>query len=521
MNGVLNVYKEQGFTSHDVVAKLRGILKTKKIGHTGTLDPDAVGVLPVCIGKATKLCDLITDWGKTYEAVMLLGTTTDTLDISGKIVAQSEVNVSEVDVLKACNEFIGEYEQIPPMYSALKYNGQKLYELARKGIEIERKPRTVHINTLRVNDINLSDKQKTVTITVDCSKGTYIRSLCDDIGKKLGCGACMMKLTRTRVGKFMLDDTLTLNQISALVLKGEIEDRITCIDKIFSDYQEITFAEEYSRYLHNGNKMSGEQIPADAAISDNEKYRVYDSDKCFIGVYEFQDEVLYPVKIFYEDLKLKVKRMMAVLDPVKLVIDNYPEGQVEYMEVANNQENPEMGTRKVPFTKELYIEREDFMEEPPKKYFRLFPGNEVRLMNAYFVTCTDYVKDENGKVIEVHCTYDPETRGGNFTGRKVKGTIHWVSATEGCKAEVRLYENIVDEEKGVYNEEDGSMNINPNSKIVLTECYLEPELMKAVSEDKFQFVRNGYFCVDNKDSEQGKPIFNRIVSLKSSFKLQK
>ena len=222
-----------------------------------------------------------------------------------------------------------------------------------------------------------------------------------------------------------------------------------------------------------------------------------------------------------EDLKLKVKRMMAVLDPVKLVIDNYPEGQVEYMEVANNQENPEMGTRKVPFTKELYIEREDFMEEPPKKYFRLFPGNEVRLMNAYFVTCTDYVKDENGKVIEVHCTYDPETRGGNFTGRKVKGTIHWVSATEGCKAEVRLYENIVDEEKGVYNEEDGSMNINPNSKIVLTECYLEPELMKAVSEDKFQFVRNGYFCVDNKDSEPGKPIFNRIVSLKSSFKLQK
>ena len=303
MNGVLNVYKEQGFTSHDVVAKLRGILKTKKIGHTGTLDPDAVGVLPVCIGKATKLCDLITDWGKTYEAVMLLGTTTDTLDISGKIVAQSEVNVSEVDVLKACNEFIGEYEQIPPMYSALKHNGQKLYELARKGIEIERKPRTVHINTLRVNDINLSDKQKTVTITVDCSQGTYIRSLCDDIGKKLGCGACMMKLTRTRVGKFMLDDTLTLNQISALVLKGEIEDRITCIDKIFSDYQEITFAEEYSRYLHNGNKLSREQIPADAAISDNEKYRVYDSDKCFIGVYEFQDEVLYPVKIFYEDNK--------------------------------------------------------------------------------------------------------------------------------------------------------------------------------------------------------------------------
>lgn len=242
-----------------------------------------------------------------------------------------------------------------------------------------------------------------------------------------------------------------------------------------------------------------------------------------VGVTKAQGSVEYPMLEYCirEDLKLKVKRMMAVLDPVKLVIDNYPEGQVEYMEVANNQENPEMGTRKVPFTKELYIEREDFMEEPPKKYFRLFPDNEVRLMNAYFVTCTDFVKDENGKVIEVHCTYDPETKGGNFTGRKVKGTIHWVSATEGCKAEVRLYENIVDEEKGVYNEEDGSMNINPNSKTVLTECYLEPELMKAVSEDKFQFVRNGYFCVDNKDSEPGKPIFNRIVSLKSSFKLQK
>ena len=222
-----------------------------------------------------------------------------------------------------------------------------------------------------------------------------------------------------------------------------------------------------------------------------------------------------------EDLKLKRPRMMAILDPIKLVIDNYPEGQVEYLEAPNNMENEELGTRKIPFSGELYIERDDFMAEPPKKYKRLYIGNEVRLMNAYFVTCTDYVKDENGKVIEVHCTYDPETRGGNFTGRKVKGTIHWVSATEGCKAEVRLYENIVDEEKGVYNEEDGSMNINPNSKIVLTECYLEPELMKAVSEDKFQFVRNGYFCVDNKDSEPGKPIFNRIVSLKSSFKLQK
>ena len=240
-----------------------------------------------------------------------------------------------------------------------------------------------------------------------------------------------------------------------------------------------------------------------------------------VGVTKAQGAVEYPMLEYCirEDLKLKAKRMMAVLDPVKLVIDNYPEGQVEYMEVSNNQEQPELGTRQVPFTKELYIEREDFMEEPPKKYFRLFPGNEVRLMNAYFVTCTSFKKDENGKITEIHCTYDPATRGGNFTERKVKGTIHWVSATEGAKAEVRLYENIVDEEKGVYNEEDGSINVNPNSLTILKECYLEPELLKAGADDKFQFVRNGYFCVDNKDSKNGAPVFNRIVSLKSSFKL--
>ena len=240
-----------------------------------------------------------------------------------------------------------------------------------------------------------------------------------------------------------------------------------------------------------------------------------------VGVTKSQGAVEYPMLEYCirEDLKLKVNRMMAVLDPVKLVIDNYPEGQTEYMEVPNNQENPELGTRKVPFTKELYIEREDFMEEPPKKYFRLFPGNEVRLMNAYFVTCTGCEKDSDGNVTVIHCTYDPETRGGNFTGRKVKGTIHWVSATEGVKTEVRLYENIVDEEKGVYNEEDGSINVNPNSLTVIKDCYVEPELAKAVPEDKFQFVRNGYFTADLKDSKPGSPVFNRIVSLKSSFKL--
>ncbi|MGN0377322.1 MAG: glutamine--tRNA ligase/YqeY domain fusion protein [Suilimivivens sp.] len=222
-----------------------------------------------------------------------------------------------------------------------------------------------------------------------------------------------------------------------------------------------------------------------------------------------------------EDLKLKRPRVMAVLDPVKLIIDNYPEDQTEMLTVANNLENEEMGTRQVPFGRELYIDREDFMEEPPKKYFRLFPGNEVRLMNAYFVTCTGCVKDENGKVIEVHCTYDPETKcGTGFTGRKVKGTIHWVPAKEAIKAEVRLYENIIDEEKGVYNE-DGSLNLNPNSLTVLKECFLEPALKDAKAYDSFQFVRQGYFCVDAKDSREGAPVFNRIVSLKSSYVLPK
>ena len=240
-----------------------------------------------------------------------------------------------------------------------------------------------------------------------------------------------------------------------------------------------------------------------------------------------------------EDLKLKKARTMAVLNPVKLVIDNYPEDQIEMLEVQNNLENPELGSRQVPFgrelyierenpelgkrtvpfTREIYIERDDFMEEPPKKYFRLFPGNEVRLMNAYFVTCTGCEKDENGNVTVIHGTYDPESKGGNSPdGRKVKGTIHWVAAKTAVKAECRLYENLIDEEKGVYNE-DGSMNLNPNSLTVLKECYLEPSLKDAKAYDSFQFVRNGFFCVDAKDSKEDALVFNRIVSLKSSFKL--
>ena len=220
-----------------------------------------------------------------------------------------------------------------------------------------------------------------------------------------------------------------------------------------------------------------------------------------------------------EDLKLKKVRTMAVLSPVKLVIDNYPEDQIEMLEVQNNLENPELGSRQVPFGRELYIEREDFMEEPVRKYFRMFPGNEVRLMNAYFVTCTGCEKDENGNITVIHGTYDPESKGGNSPdGRKVKGTIHWVAAKTAVKAECRLYENLIDEEKGVYNE-DGSMNLNPNSLTVLKECYLEPSLKDAKAYDSFQFVRNGFFCVDAKDSKEDALVFNRIVSLKSSFKL--
>ena len=221
-----------------------------------------------------------------------------------------------------------------------------------------------------------------------------------------------------------------------------------------------------------------------------------------------------------EDLKMKRSRMMAVLDPIKLVIDNYPEGEVEYLDAANNLENEDLGSRQIPFCRELYIERDDFMEEPPKKYFRLFPGNEVRLMHAYFVKCVSFEKDENGNVTVVHCTYDPETKAGSgFTGRKVKGTIHWVPATFAVDAEVRLYENLIDEEKGVYND-DGTMNINPNS-LTVVQAKLEPALKDVQAYDSFQFVRNGFFCVDAKDSKPDALVFNRIVSLKSSFKLPK
>ena len=251
-----------------------------------------------------------------------------------------------------------------------------------------------------------------------------------------------------------------------------------------------------------------------------------ESIKMFIdmcGISKSQSSVDYAMLEYCirEDLKLKKPRMMAVLDPIRLVIDNYPEGEVEYLDAPNNLENEELGSRKLPFCRELLIERDDFMEEPPKKYFRLFPGNEVRLMNAYFVKCVGYEKDENGNVTVVHCTYDPETKSGSgFTGRKVKGTIHWLAAPKALKAEVRLYENLVDEEKGVYNKEDGSLNLNPNS-LTVKEIYVEENFKDAKPGESFQFVRQGYFCVDQKDSSEEHLVFNRIVSLKSSFRLPK
>ena len=320
MDGIINVYKEPGFTSHDVVAKLRGIIHMKKIGHTGTLDPDAQGVLPVCVGRATKLCGMITDWGKTYEAVMLLGRKTDTQDISGNIVEQRRVSVDERMVLEAATSFVGGYEQIPPMYSALKHNGKKLYELARQGREIERKPRHVNIDFIRINEMNLEDEEKTVTFTVSCSKGTYIRTLINDIGEKLGCGACMVKLIRTRVGRFVIDESLTLNQISALVLKGTVEDYITSADELF-DYPKLFVREEYNKLLYNGNRFMADAVCEESEIhhgqdyiqecehsyiqenareyEQGQQYRIYDAKGGFIGIYAYRESYFVPVKIFY------------------------------------------------------------------------------------------------------------------------------------------------------------------------------------------------------------------------------
>lgn len=308
MDGIINVYKEKGFTSHDVVAKLRGILHIKKIGHTGTLDPDAVGVLPVCIGKGTKLCDMITDTDKTYEAVMLLGISTDTQDISGNVLSKKDVAVDEKTLIETVDSFVGEYKQIPPMYSAIKVNGRKLYQLAREGIEIERSPRDVYIRSIHINDMNLQDGEPSVTMTVSCSKGTYIRTLCNDIGEKLGCGACMKSLSRTRVGRFYIDDSFTINQIAALNLKGELSSIVAPVDSMF-DYPRIQINKEYDKLLYNGNLLplsAGKAL--DVGLAD--KVRIYNESGEFIGIYSMDDSGYKPVKIFsavdaYNDKELR------------------------------------------------------------------------------------------------------------------------------------------------------------------------------------------------------------------------
>lgn len=297
INGIINIYKEAGFTSHDVVAKLRGIVKQKKIGHTGTLDPDAVGVLPVCFGNATKLCDMLTDKSKEYRACMLLGETSDTQDASGTILSRTQVNVNEEEVRDAVMSFVGEYDQIPPMYSALKVNGKKLYELARQGVEIERKPRRVEIHHIKIEEINLPR----VTFSIGCSKGTYIRTLCADIGDRLGCGALMETLQRTRVGNFHIEQALKLSQIEELVRENRLEEYVIAPDAVFEEYESLTVMPEFDKVLLNGNKLYFKQVRAvRKRFEDGEWTRVYASNGTFTGVYTYceQEHCFKPYKMF-------------------------------------------------------------------------------------------------------------------------------------------------------------------------------------------------------------------------------
>ncbi len=298
INGIINVYKEKGFTSFDVVAKLRGILKQKKIGHTGTLDPDAVGVLPVCLGNGTKLCDMLTDKDKTYEAVLLLGTVTDTQDTSGTILESKEVLNTKDEIEEAVLSFIGEYNQLPPMYSAIKVNGQKLYDLARKGVEIDRERRKVFIQNIEIHHIDMVKKE--VTMTVDCSKGTYIRTLCHDIGIKLACGGCMKELKRTKVGQFDINSSLTINQIKELVDNNSISDVVIPVDQMFQ-YDKVKVLEEYCKYLNNGNQLTIDQITFISKEYHSSAVLVYDYLERFVAIYEFIDEekVYKPVKMFF------------------------------------------------------------------------------------------------------------------------------------------------------------------------------------------------------------------------------
>lgn len=298
MNGIINIKKEKGYTSFDVVAKMRGILKMKKIGHTGTLDPDATGVLPVCIGKATRVCDLLTDKDKVYETRMLLGRVTDTQDITGQVLQENPVTVSVEQVKSCILSFVGNYEQIPPMYSALKVNGQKLCELARKGIEVERKARPVTIYDIEILDVDIPY----VSMRVHCSKGTYIRTLCDDIGQKLGCGACMAELVRTRVADFMLEDAVTLAQLEQAVAKNCLEEYVKPVDYVFAQCKAIVVREEFRKLLYNGNKLPVSCGCYEGEAEDGDRLRVYDAEKKFVGIYEYQarEELLKPVKLFLE-----------------------------------------------------------------------------------------------------------------------------------------------------------------------------------------------------------------------------
>lgn len=298
IHGIINVYKEKGFTSHDVVAKLRGIVGQKKIGHTGTLDPDATGVLPVCLGKATKLCDLLTDKNKTYEAVLLLGKTTDTQDITGEVLEEKSTEaLTEEKVREAIEGFIGDYEQIPPMYSALKVNGKKLYELAREGKVIERKARPVKILDIQILEIDLPK----VRMEVSCSKGTYIRTLCHDIGEKLGCGGCMESLMRTRVSTFRIEDAKTLDEIETLKQEGKLAELLVPIDAMFPSYPKIMVKDDWKAFAKNGNPLDLKMLKEACGQNEETQVRLYDESGKFIAIYQWKEKKYHIVKMFFNE----------------------------------------------------------------------------------------------------------------------------------------------------------------------------------------------------------------------------
>ena len=298
IHGIINVYKEKGFTSHDVVAKLRRIVGQKKIGHTGTLDPDATGVLPVCLGKATKLCDLLTDKNKTYEAVLLLGKTTDTQDITGEVLEEKSTEaLTEEKVREAIEGFIGDYEQIPPMYSALKVNGKKLYELAREGKVIERKARPVKILDIQILEIDLPK----VRMEVSCSKGTYIRTLCHDIGEKLGCGGCMESLIRTRVSTFRIEDAKTLDEIETLKQEGKLAELLIPIDAMFPFYPKITVKDDWKAFAKNGNPLDLKMLKEACGQDEETQVRLYDESGKFIAIYQWKEKKYHIVKMFFNE----------------------------------------------------------------------------------------------------------------------------------------------------------------------------------------------------------------------------